>query len=91
MISTTRKQASVFGLALLEERLHLDFSRVGGTIEKPEENFNNYCNVALNDFMDVHGEYYPEDSREAFYTAEDAGLRIIMQSWGWDLARMEEV
>ena len=56
--------------------LHLDFSQVGGTIEKLEQKFNDYCNVALNDFMDVYGDFYPEDTRKAFYAAEDAGLKL---------------
>ena len=56
--------------------LHLDFSQVGGTIEKLEQKFNDYCNVALNDFMDVYGDFYPEDIRKAFYAAEDAGLKL---------------
>ena len=56
--------------------LHLDFSQVGGTIEKLEQKFNDYCSVALNDFMDVYGDFYPEDSRKAFYAAEDAGLKL---------------
>ena len=56
--------------------LHLDFSQVGGAVEKLEENFNDYCNVALNDFMDVYGDFYPEDIRKAFYAAEDAGLKL---------------
>ena len=56
--------------------LHLDFSQVGGTIETLEENFNDYCSVALNDFMDVYGDFYPEDTRKVFYAAEDAGLKL---------------
>lgn len=36
--------------------LHLDFSQAGGKIEKLEENFNTYCNIMLNEFMDAYGE-----------------------------------
>lgn len=43
--------------------LHLDFSQVGGTIEKLEEKFNEYCCIALNDFMDIYGEYYSEETK----------------------------
>ena len=38
--------------------LHLDFSQVGGTIEELEENFNNYCRVKLDSFVDIYREYY---------------------------------
>ena len=41
--------------------LHLDFSQVGGTIEKLEENFNSYCGVKLDSFVDVYREYYSAD------------------------------
>ena len=41
--------------------LHLDFSQVGGTIEKLEENFNNYCRIKLDSFVDIYREYYSED------------------------------
>ena len=60
--------------------LHLDFSQVGGTIDKLEENFNNYCCVALNDFMDVYGDFYSEDTRKNFYAAGDAGLKLNILS-----------
>ena len=56
--------------------LHLDFSQVGGTIENLEENFNKYCCVALNDFMDRYGEYYPADSKKAFYETQDSGIKL---------------
>ena len=38
--------------------LHLDFSQVGGTIEALEENFNNYCRIKLDSFVDIYREYY---------------------------------
>ena len=60
--------------------LHLDFSQVGGTIDKLEENFNNYCCVALNDFMDVYGDFYSENTRKNFYAAGDAGLKLNILS-----------
>ena len=58
--------------------LHLDFSQVGGTIEKLEENFNEYCCIALNDFMDQYGEYYPEESKRNFYASKDAGAKLTI-------------
>ena len=70
--------------------LHLDFSQVGGTIDKLEENFNNYCCVALNDFMDVYGDFYSENTRKNFYAAGDAGLKLNIlsrkvQTFGYQL------
>ena len=41
--------------------LHLDFSQVGGTIEKLEENFDKYCRVKLDSFVDIYRNYYSED------------------------------
>ena len=38
--------------------LHLDFSQVGGTIETLEENFDKYCRVKLDSFVDIYREYY---------------------------------
>ena len=41
--------------------LHLDFSQVGGTIEKLEENFDKYCRIKLDSFADIYRNYYSED------------------------------
>ena len=41
--------------------MHLDFSQVGGTIEQLEENFNSYCSVKLNGFINDYRQYYTED------------------------------
>ncbi len=59
--------------------LHLDFSQVGGTIESLAENFNSYLGIELNEFMDVYEEYFPETTREAVRTTQQATdkLRII--------------
>ncbi len=40
--------------------LHLDFSNVGGSIDKLEENFNKYLNVKLNSFVDTYRDFYSE-------------------------------
>ena len=40
--------------------LYLDFSQVGGTIETLEENFNSYCGVKLDSFIDTYRQYYSE-------------------------------
>ena len=60
--------------------LHLDFSQVGGTIEKLEDKFNEYCCIALNDFMDIYGEYYSEETKKAFYKSDDAGAKLAIMS-----------
>lgn len=41
--------------------LHLDFSQVGGRIEKLEENFDNYCRVVFDSFVDIYEDYYTDD------------------------------
>lgn len=40
--------------------LHLDFSQVGGSIEKLEQNFNFYLGVELDGFIRDYQEYYSE-------------------------------
>ena len=60
--------------------LHFDFSQVGGTIDKLEDKFNEYCCIILNDFMDIYEEYYPEDTKKAFYASEDAGAKLAIMS-----------
>ena len=40
--------------------LHLDFSQVGGTIEKLEDNFNSYCRIKLDSFVDIYRDFYSE-------------------------------
>ena len=56
--------------------LHLDFSQVGGDIEHLEENFNSYCCICLNEFMDRYAELYPEETKKSFYAAKDAGAKL---------------
>ena len=41
--------------------LHLDFSQVGGTIEQLEENFNSYCGVKLDGFIQDYRQYYSDE------------------------------
>ena len=43
--------------------LHLDFSQVGGTIEKLEENFNFYLGLELNGFVNDYADYYSEETK----------------------------
>ena len=72
--------------------LHFDFSQVGGTIDELEKNFNEYCCVALDDFMDNYGEFYPEESKKSFYSTASAGkklniLGVKARSLGYPLYR----
>ena len=60
--------------------LHLDFSQVGGTIEQLEENFNTYCRISLNDFMDKYAASYPEETRKAFYASDNAGEKLAIMT-----------
>ena len=52
--------------------LHLDFSYVGGGIEKLEENFNMYLRVKLDGFMRVYQEFYLADFKERFFKSDSA-------------------
>lgn len=60
--------------------LYLDFSQMEGTIENLEENFNEGCCVAMDDFMDKYGEYYPEATKKQFYDCDDAGIKLIIMT-----------
>ena len=41
--------------------LHLDFSQVRARIEKLEENFDSYCRVVFDSFVDIYEDYYTDD------------------------------
>ena len=60
--------------------LHLDFSQVGGNVDKLEEKFNEYCCVELNEFMDKYKTFYPEETKSAFYASGDAGTKLAIMS-----------
>ena len=61
--------------------LHLDFSQVGGSIEKLEENFNFYMGVALDGFVRDYMDYYSEDVLNQVRNTADAGGKLaIIQS-----------
>lgn len=61
--------------------LHLDFSQVGGTIEKLEENFNFYLGTELDGFITAYADYYSEETQKKVKTTDYAGgkLGIIQQ------------
>ena len=60
--------------------LHLDFSQVGGDIEDLYENFNDYCCVSLNDFMDKYADFYPEETKKDFYESKNAGIKLTIMT-----------
>ncbi len=56
--------------------LHLDFSRVGGDIEKLAENFNSYCCIMLDSFMDIYRDFYSESFVNKLQASTDAGDKL---------------
>ena len=41
--------------------LHLDFSRIGGSLDTLEEDFGDYCSLMLDDFADRYAPFYGPD------------------------------
>ena len=58
--------------------LHLDFSYVGGSIEKLEENFNMYLRVKLDGFMRIYQEFYLADFKEKFFKSDSAAEKLAL-------------
>ena len=58
--------------------LHLDFSYVGGSIEKLEENFNMYLRVKLDGFMRVYQEFYLADFKERFFKSDSGTEKLAL-------------
>lgn len=58
--------------------LHLDFSYVGGSIEKLEENFDMYLRVKLDGFMRIYQDSYPEDVKEKFFESDSAAEKLAL-------------
>ncbi len=58
--------------------LYLDFSQVGGTIAQLEENFNRYCKVRLDTFVDTYRRYYSEDFVKKVLAADDATYKLLL-------------
>ncbi len=52
--------------------MYLDFSQVGGNIEKLEERFNQFLSVELDGFVRDYHEYFPEDIVKKVKETEDA-------------------
>ena len=58
--------------------LHLDFSYVGGSIDKLEENFNMYLRVKLDGFMRVYQEFYLADFKERFFKSDSGTEKLAL-------------
>lgn len=58
--------------------LHLDFSYVGGSIDKLEENFDMYLRVKLDGFMRIYQEFYLTDFKEKFFKTESATEKLAL-------------
>ena len=58
--------------------LHLDFSQVGGKIEKLEENFDKYCRVKFDSFVDIYQDYYTGDFVKRVRSAETAVDKLTL-------------
>ena len=60
--------------------LYLDFSQVGGDIERLEERFNFFLGIELDGFVRNYQEYYPEETIRKVRETEDAvgKLAIIL-------------
>lgn len=58
--------------------LHLDFSYVGGSIDKLEENFDMYLRVKLDGFMRIYQDSYLEDFKEKFFKSDSATEKLAL-------------
>ena len=58
--------------------LHLDFSYVGGSIDKLEENFDMYLRVKLDGFMRIYQEFYLADFKEKFFKSDSATEKLAL-------------
>ena len=58
--------------------LHLDFSYVGGSIDKLEDNFDMYLRVKLDGFMRIYQDSYLEDFKEKFFKSDSATEKLAL-------------
>ena len=58
--------------------LHLDFSYVGGSIDKLEENLDMYLRVKLDGFMRIYQDSYLEDFKEKFFKSDSATEKLAL-------------
>lgn len=58
--------------------LFLDFSKIGGDIKDLKENFNNYCNIRLNNFIERYKRAYRPEIVEKIKSAPTAVDKLNM-------------
>lgn len=58
--------------------MYLDFSKIGGNIKNLEENFNNYCSVRLNSFIDKYKDDYRAEAVEEIKKTPSAINKLNM-------------
>ena len=56
--------------------LYLDFSRIDGNINVLEKEFDSYCCIQLNDFIDTYRNDYPKEMVDEFLRAENATRKL---------------
>ena len=56
--------------------MHLDFSQVGGDIEKLEENFNFYLGLQMDRFISDYAAYYSEETEKLVKSISNAGAKL---------------
>ena len=56
--------------------LYLDFSRIGGDISSLKEDFNSYCNICINSFMDTYRQYYSEEFTRTVIDSKQTGEKL---------------
>ena len=58
--------------------MHLDFSQVGGNIEKLEENFNFYLGLQMDRFVSDYALYYSEEAARQVKAISNAGAKLAI-------------
>ncbi len=58
--------------------LHLDFSQVGGNIDRLEEKFNFYLGVELDGFVEIYSDYYDEKTVRQVEETKDATGKLAI-------------
>ena len=58
--------------------LHLDFSSVGGKIEDVEVEFDRYCRVKFDSFVDIYRDHYSPEFIQKVYEAPNANTKLIL-------------
>ena len=56
--------------------IHLDFSRIGGSTEVLEQNFDDYCNIELEGFAQRYARFYNPDFLERMREIKSARMKL---------------